>query len=38
MQHTLPPEIEELIALLEEIRAAEDGDLFEYLDEEFNDE
>jgi len=38
MQHTLPPEIEELIAILEEIRAAEDEDWFEYLDEEFNDD
>jgi hypothetical protein len=38
MEHTLPMEIEELITLLEEIQAAEDGDYFEYLDEEFNDD
>ena len=37
MEHTLPMEIEELITLLEEIKAAEDEDWFEYLDEEFND-
>lgn len=38
IEHSLPPEIEELLTLLEEIQLAEEGEFFEYIDDGINDD